>query len=82
VHRRGSDTAEPDFVEAQSLRNRLATIARHRGWAGLLAPRSAARTVTTIARLALRHPRALRQARPVGAVRAGIAERRIDAAVS
>jgi GT2 family glycosyltransferase len=58
THRRGSDSAEPDFVESQSLRNRLATIARHAGRAGLFAPRSAAVTAFTVARLAVRHPRA------------------------
>jgi GT2 family glycosyltransferase len=75
MHRRGSDTAEPDFIEAQSLRNRIATIARHRGTAGLLAPRSAAHTALTVARLALRHPQALRRAAPLTAVRAGLSER-------
>ncbi|HVV38097.1 MAG TPA: glycosyltransferase family 2 protein [Acidimicrobiales bacterium] len=75
VHRRGSDTADPDFVESQSLRNRLATIARHTGRAGLVHPRSAAVSVFTIARLALRHPQALRRARPLTAVRVGLAER-------
>ena len=74
-HRRGSDTAEPDFIEAMSLRNRIATVARHRGRAGLLAPRSAAATALTVARLALRHPKALRRAAPLRAVRAGLSER-------
>lgn len=73
-HRRGSDTAAPDFVEAQSLRNRLATISRHRGWPGLLSPSSAASTLMTVARLALRHPNALRRAQPIAAVRAGLAQ--------
>jgi GT2 family glycosyltransferase len=75
THRRGSDTAEPDFVEAQSLRNRLATIARHRGRAGLVSPRAAAVTAFTVARLAARHPRALRRAAPLQAIRAGLAQR-------
>jgi GT2 family glycosyltransferase len=75
THRRGSDTAEPDFIEAQSLRNRLATIARHRGAAGLLSPRAAAATAFTLARLAARHPRALRRAAPWQAVRVGLAQR-------
>jgi GT2 family glycosyltransferase len=75
VHQRGSDTAEPDFIEAQSLRNRVATIARHKGRAGLLSPRAAAFTAFTIARLAVRHPKALRRAAPLQAVRAGLAQR-------
>lgn len=74
-HRRGSDTAEPDFIESQSLRNRLATIARHAGVAGLLSPRAAAWSAVTVARLAVRHPRALREAAPVAAIRAGLAQR-------
>lgn len=74
-HRRGSDTAEPDFIEAQSLRNRIASVARHRGRAGLLAPRSAALTAFTVARLALRHPNALRRAAPLTAMRAGLSQR-------
>jgi GT2 family glycosyltransferase len=75
THRRGSDTAEPDFVEAQSLRNRLATVARHKGRGGLLSPRAALHTGLTVARLAVRHPRALRRAAPLRAVRAGLAQR-------
>ena len=78
VHRRGSDTAEPDFIEAQSLRNRIATLARHRGVAGLVAPRTATDVVLTAARLAIRHPRALRRAAPLGALRAGLGQRRAD----
>jgi N-acetylglucosaminyl-diphospho-decaprenol L-rhamnosyltransferase len=76
VHRRGSDTAAPDFVEAQALRNRVATVARHAGWKGVLAPRSLAVTLWTVVRLAVRHPRALRRARPVEALRAGLLARR------
>ncbi|MEY2418671.1 MAG: hypothetical protein QOG90_1351 [Actinomycetota bacterium] len=75
THRRGSDTAEPDFIEAQSLRNRVATVARHAGVKGLLAPRSLAFTGFTVGRLALRHPRALRRAAPVAALRAGLSQR-------
>ena len=75
VHRRGSDTAEADFIEAQSLRNRLATVARHRGWTGLLAPSSAAYTMVTIARLAIRHPKALLRARPLTAIATGLRQR-------
>jgi GT2 family glycosyltransferase len=67
-HRRGSDDAPSQFIEAQSLHNRLATIARHRGWRGLLAPRSGLVTVLTVLRLLLRHPRALRDAQPRWAV--------------
>ncbi len=80
THRRGSDTAEPDFVEAQSLRNRLATIARHRGVAGVVAPASLVVTLTTIGRLALRHPRALWRASPLRAIAAGLGERADDGA--
>jgi GT2 family glycosyltransferase len=75
THRRGSDTAEPDFIEAQSLRNRVAAIARHAGPKGLLAPRSLLFTAFTVGRLALRHPRALRRAGPVTALRAGLSQR-------
>ena len=74
THRRGSDTADPEFIEAQSLRNRLATIARHQGRAGLLRPRAAAFTAFTLGRLALRHPQALRRAAPLQAVRAGLSQ--------
>jgi GT2 family glycosyltransferase len=80
VHRRGSDTADPDFIESQALRNRLAAVARHAGIGGLLSPLSAARTLTTIARLAVRHPAALRRARPFKATRVGLQQRRADAA--
>lgn len=78
THQRGSDSASPDFIEAQSLRNRLATLARHKGAKGLLEPRVLAASVATIARLALRHPRALVKAQPFTAVRVGINERRHD----
>lgn len=80
THRRGSDTADANFIESQSLRNRLATIARHRGWTGLLAPSSALLTAVTVARLALRHPRALRRANPARAIAAGLSERSRDTA--
>lgn len=80
VHRRGSDTADPDFVESQSLRNRLGAVTRHAGLLGLLTPLSLVRTLTTIGRLAIRHPRALRRARPLAAARAGLRQRRADAA--
>jgi GT2 family glycosyltransferase len=78
VHRRGVVTGEPTFTEAQSLRNRLATVARHRGWAGVLAPSSLAVSAFTVTRLAVRHPAALRRAHPVQAVRAGLTARKAD----
>jgi len=78
VHRRGVVTGEPTFTESQSLRNRLATVARHRGWAGLLAPSSLAVSAFTVTRLAVRHPAALRRAHPVQAVRAGLTARKAD----
>jgi len=78
VHRRGVATGEPTFTESLSLRNRLGTVARHRGWPGLLAPASLAHTAFTVARLAVRHPAALRRAHPTQAVRTGLAARRAD----
>ena len=78
THRRGSDSANPDFVERQSLRNRLATIARHRGLRGVLRPRSFCFSAFTVVRLAVRHRQALRAAHPLAAVRAGLDERRHD----
>ncbi|HVE94889.1 MAG TPA: glycosyltransferase family 2 protein [Acidimicrobiales bacterium] len=81
VHRRGADTADSVFVEGQSFRNRLATIARHRGWPGLVAPASLLVTVVVAIRLAVRHPAALRAAHPVVAVRAGLAARRCDTSI-
>lgn len=80
VHRRGVLTGEPTFTESQSLRNRLATVARHRGWPGLFAPASLAMSAFTITRLAVRHPAALRRARPLQAIRTGLAARRADIA--
>ncbi|HZQ84009.1 MAG TPA: glycosyltransferase family 2 protein [Acidimicrobiales bacterium] len=80
VHRRGVATGEPTFTESQSLRNRLGTVARHRGWPGLLAPASLAHTAFTVTRLAVRHPAALRRAHPAQAVRTGLAARRADRA--
>jgi GT2 family glycosyltransferase len=77
-HRRGSDSANPDFIEGLSLRNRLGTVARHAGVRGLVAPGSATKTITTAARLAIRHPRALRRAEPIAAIRAGLRQRRKD----
>jgi GT2 family glycosyltransferase len=78
VHRRGVATGEPTFTESQSLRNRLGTVARHRGWPGVLAPASFTHTAFTVARLAVRHPVALRRAHPIQAVRTGLAARRAD----
>jgi GT2 family glycosyltransferase len=78
IHKRGSDSAAPDFIEAQSLRNRVATVARHEGLRGLVAARPLAYNALTVARLALRHPRALMRADPVGAARAGLRERGHD----
>lgn len=78
THRRGSDSANPDFVEGQSLRNRLGTIARHRGLAGVVQPRSLAFTLFTALRLAVRHPKAFRAAAPMRAIRAGLDERAHD----
>lgn len=79
THRRGSDSADPDFVEGMSLRNRIATLGRHRGLRGLLTPTVAPQLALTVARLAVRHPRALRRAEPVRALRAALAQRRADA---
>ena len=70
-HRRGSDFADARFIEAQSLHNRVATVARHRGWRGLLAPGATAVTVVTMLRLLVRRPRALFDAHPVAAIRDG-----------
>jgi N-acetylglucosaminyl-diphospho-decaprenol L-rhamnosyltransferase len=78
THVRGSDSADPDFIESQSLRNRLATVARHRGVGGLVRPGSLAVTLATIGRLGVRHPSALRRARPIAAIRAGLAARAED----
>jgi GT2 family glycosyltransferase len=78
THRRGAAAGEPTFTEGQSLRNRLATVARHRGWPGLLAPGSLAVTGLTVGRLAIRHPAALRRAHPIEAIRAGLHTRGAD----
>jgi GT2 family glycosyltransferase len=78
THRRGVAAGEPTFTEAQSLRNRLATVARHRGWAGVLAPSSLTVSAVTVTRLALRHPTALRRAHPAQAVSAGLTARTSD----
>jgi GT2 family glycosyltransferase len=78
THVRGSDSADADFIEGQSLRNRLATVARHAGLAGLMRPSSAVRSLVTAGRLALRHRSALRRAEPVAAIRAGLRARAAD----
>ena len=78
THARGSDSANAEFVEAQSFRNRLATVTRHEGLAGLARPANLLVTSVVGGRLALRHPRALRAAHPLAAVRAGGAARRVD----
>ena len=77
-HARGADRADPTFVEAASFGGRLAMVARHEGVAGLVAPASLAATLVVAARLAVRHPRALRQARPWAKVRAGLNARWFD----
>lgn len=78
VHQRGSDSADPTFVEAASFGNRLATVARHEGVLGLLRPATLAVTLVTGSRLALRHRRALRTSRPLRSVRSGLTTRRAD----
>ena len=78
IHRRGAATGEPTFTEAQALRNRLGTVARHRGWAGVVTPGSLFITGVTVARLAVRHPAALRRAHPVQAIRTGVRARVAD----
>lgn len=78
VHARGSDSADPTFVEAANFGNRLATVARHEGLAGLLRPPALAVTLLTLARLTVRHRHALRTARGFQRVRAGLATRRTD----
>ena len=78
THARGSDTARAEFIEAQSFRNRLATVARHEGFAGLSRPSNLLVTSVVGGRLALRHPRALRSAHALAAIRAGSAARRAD----
>jgi GT2 family glycosyltransferase len=81
LHRRGSDRADAVFVEGQSYRNRLAALARHRGWRGLLAPGPLLVSAVVGARLAVRRPAALRATHPIAAVRVGLAARRDDGAL-
>ena len=78
VHQRGSDSADPTFVEAANFGNRLATVARHEGLRGLLRPSTLAVTLVTGSRLAVRHRRALRTSRPWKSVRSGLSARRSD----
>ncbi|MBW3537626.1 MAG: glycosyltransferase family 2 protein [Actinobacteria bacterium] len=79
THARGADLADPTFVEAADFGGRLATIARHEGWPGLLRPCALLVTLLTGTRLALRHPAALRTSRPRQRIRAGLDARRDDA---
>lgn len=78
VHARGSDTADPTFIEAADFGNRLATIARNEGWRGLLSPQSLIATLVSGARLVVRHRAALRTSRPHDRIRAGLAARQND----
>jgi GT2 family glycosyltransferase len=80
VHARGSDAAAPDFVEAAAFGGRLATVARHEGAAGLLRPAALLVTFVVMARLTVRHPRAIWRARPARRVWAGLVARRHDRA--
>lgn len=78
VHARGSDSADPTFVEAANFGGRLAAIARNEGWLGLASPGSLLATAVTGGRLAVRHRAALRTSRPVDRVRAGLSARKSD----
>lgn len=78
VHRRGSDGADPTFVEAADFGGRLAAIARNEGWLGLVRPPSLLATLVSGARLAIRHPAALRTSRPIERIRAGLGARSTD----
>ncbi len=78
VHARGSDSADPTFVEAADFGGRLAAIARNEGWLGLAAPQVLLATAVSGARLAVRHPAALRTSRPVDRIRAGLDARKSD----
>jgi N-acetylglucosaminyl-diphospho-decaprenol L-rhamnosyltransferase len=80
IHARGSDSADATFVEAANFGNRLATVARHEGVIGLLRPPSLAVSLVVLTRLAFRHPRALRTARPFRRIRNGLSTRRTDPA--
>lgn len=79
IHSRGADSADATFVEAANFGGRLATIARHEGWLGVLRPPALLVTVLTGGRLALRHRAALRTSRPWQRIRAGLAARELDA---
>ena len=78
VHARGSDSADPTFVEAADFGNRLAAIARNEGWPGLISPQALLATAVSGARLAVRHRAALRTSRPLERIRAGLAARELD----
>ena len=78
VHARGSDAADPTFVEAADFGGRLAAIARNEGWAGLARPQCLLATAVSGARLAVRHRAALRTSRPLERIRAGLAARKAD----
>lgn len=82
THARGADSADATFVEAANFGGRLATIARHEGWAGVLRPPALLVTLLTGARLALRHRAALRTSRPWQRISAGLTARRDDARLS
>lgn len=78
LHARGSDSADPTFVEAAEFGGRLAAIARNEGWVGLANPQALLATAVSGARLAVRHRAALRTSRPLDRVRAGLAARQSD----
>ena len=78
VHARGSDAADPTFVEAADFGGRLAAIARNEGWLGLVHPQSVVATAVSGARLAARHRAALRTSRPRDRIRAGLEARKAD----
>jgi GT2 family glycosyltransferase len=78
VHARGSDSADPTFVEAADFGGRLAAIARNEGWPGLLSPGALFATFISGARLAVRHRAALRTSRPHDRIRAGLRARQAD----
>lgn len=82
LHARGADSADATFVEAANFGGRLATIARHEGWPGVIRAPALLVTLATGARLALRHRAALRTSRPWQRIRAGLAARRDDAGLS
>lgn len=78
IHARGSDSADPTFVEAATFGGRLAAIARNEGWPGLVNPPALLATLVSGARLAVRHRAALRTSRPFQRVKAGLEARAED----